>query len=455
MLENLLRQSEGKTLEFKENLKSLPSVIKTIIAFANTAGGIIVVGIEDKTKGIVGIANPLAEEERLASAISDTITPLLMPDMETQTFRNKEILIIRVPHMVGPYYIKFEGLEKSTYVRLGSTNRIADYQTLEALKYLSKNTSFDEIPCIQSTKESLNWTLITQTFQTVGKNISEQKAKILGIIVDHANRQYPSCGGILLFGSNRFERFPDSMVRCARFATNTREKIIDQLDITIDLTASIAAIISFIERNTSIRLEIGRTRSTDIREYPPEALREAATNAVLHTDYAIKGSSILIAIFQDRIEFTNPGALPFGLSLKHALAGSSRLRNRVIGKVFRELRLIEQWGSGLQRIIETCLQRGLKPPKFEELGNQFRLTIYNSPIEIPFLEPWKKKLLDHLLSSKEINTKQAAALWEVTTRTASARLKQLLGLGLVSKIATSAKDPLGVFVLSSNILCEK
>ena len=109
-------------------------------------GGIIIVGIQDRTKAIVGIADPLDEEERLASAISDTIVPFLMPDIETQTFRNKEIIIIRVPHVVGPYYIKSEGLEKSAYVRFGSTNRVADRQTLETLKLLSKNISFDEMP---------------------------------------------------------------------------------------------------------------------------------------------------------------------------------------------------------------------------------------------------------------------------------------------------------------------
>lgn len=291
-----------------------------------------------------------------------------MPDIETQTFRNKEIIIIRVPHVVGPYYIKSEGLEKSAYVRFGSTNRVADRQTLETLKLLSKNISFDEMPSLESTNKSLDLSLIEDTFKAVGKSISKEKIKMLGIVVDYANKPYPTNGGILLFGLNRFEIFPDSMVRCARFLTTTREKIIDQVDITIDMPSSIDRAISFIERNTSTRLEIGRIRATEITEYPSIAIREALTNAILHTDYAIKGSSILIAIFQDRIEFTNPGALPFGLSLEHALAGSSRLRNRVIGKVFRELKLIEQWGSGLRRRIDACLQRGLKLPKFEELG---------------------------------------------------------------------------------------
>src|SRR5258708_11212384 len=102
MIEEILKNNEGKTLEFKENLQSLQSIIKTVIAFANTAGGSIVIGVEDQTKRVVGINNPLIDEERLASAINDSIAPLLMPDIEILTYRKKELIIINVPHAVGP-----------------------------------------------------------------------------------------------------------------------------------------------------------------------------------------------------------------------------------------------------------------------------------------------------------------------------------------------------------------
>lgn len=79
MIEEILSREEGKTLEFKENTSSLQKIILTLIAFANTAGGILVVGVADKTKEIVGIKNVLLEEERLASAIADCVAPLLIP----------------------------------------------------------------------------------------------------------------------------------------------------------------------------------------------------------------------------------------------------------------------------------------------------------------------------------------------------------------------------------------
>lgn len=126
MIEELLHQEEGKTLEFKENTKSVDRIIHTIIAFANTAGGKILIGVKDKTKEVVGLRDPIEEELRLANAIADSIEPLFNPDIHVLSWRNKEFLVILVPHSIGPYYAKSKGLKKGTYIRLGSTNRLAD-----------------------------------------------------------------------------------------------------------------------------------------------------------------------------------------------------------------------------------------------------------------------------------------------------------------------------------------
>jgi predicted HTH transcriptional regulator len=106
MIQKLLIKEEGKTLEFKLNTSSLSGIIKTVVAFANTAGGTIVVGIEDKTKRVVGLADPLEEEMRLTNKIYESITPFITPNIEIQTYRNKPIILIQVPYAIGPYYVK-------------------------------------------------------------------------------------------------------------------------------------------------------------------------------------------------------------------------------------------------------------------------------------------------------------------------------------------------------------
>jgi ATP-dependent DNA helicase RecG len=100
--------------------------------------------------------------------------------------------------------------------------------------------------------------------------------------------------------------------------------------------------------------------------------------------------------FLTRIEFTNPGGLPFGQTIQKALMGFSKLRNRVIGRVFKELKLIEQWRSGLQRIIAVCEKEGLNIPLIEEHNNQFRLTLYGKRIQQRQLLIWEEVLIDHL-----------------------------------------------------------
>ncbi len=132
MIDQLLAENEGKTIEFKETARSLSGIMKTVVAFANSAGGIIVIGVKDKTKELVGLPQILSEEERLANAITDSILPLLTPDIEIQSSRGKELLIIRVSHGTGPYYLKSEGSERGVYVRFGSTNRV---------EYLKKENS--------------------------------------------------------------------------------------------------------------------------------------------------------------------------------------------------------------------------------------------------------------------------------------------------------------------------
>jgi len=157
MLEELISQNESKTLEFKESTKSLSTIIKTVIAFANTAGGTIIIGIKDRTKELIGVPNSLDEEERLINAISDSVAPLLIPDIEIQTYKKKEFIIINIPHIAGPYYLKSAGPQAGVYVRIGSTSRIADHDMHDNLKLFSKKISYDEIPFAKYKKEDLDW----------------------------------------------------------------------------------------------------------------------------------------------------------------------------------------------------------------------------------------------------------------------------------------------------------
>jgi ATP-dependent DNA helicase RecG len=260
--------------------------------------------------------------------------------------------------------------------------------------------------------------------------------------------QFRPLGGILLFGKQRTDHFPDSVIRCARFQGSTKERIIDSADVRSPLPSAIDEVITFVERNTQLASTIGRMHRVDTPQYPPAVVREAVINSLLHADYSLKGAQIQIAVFDKRIEITNPGGLPYGQTMKKALSGYSRLRNRVIGRVFRELGLIEQWGSGIPRIMAICEKAGLKLPQFEEQGIHFRTTLYSLRLEKSTLNKFEKALVNHIIKRGAVQTKEAAAVWKISDRQARTRLGQLVDRGILVRISTSPRDPRAVFVLS-------
>lgn len=447
MLEELLTKEEGKTLEFKENTISLHKIIQTIVAFANTAGGILVIGVKDKTKDVIGLANILKEEERIANAIADSVSPLLIPSLQLHTWRDRDLLLISVSHGFGPYYIKSKGIEKGTYVRFGSTNRLADAATILEIQRLKEHKYFDEQPNFDCAKNDINFDLAKELFAKISKKMTDRTAKSLGLIVQHHAGEFPSNGAVLLFADHSKKFFPDAIIRLGLFLGKDKSQIIDQQDLEVPISIALEPIIAFIRRHTSMAAEIGEIRRTDIPQYPPVVIREAVVNALLHSDYSIKGASIQIAIFEDRIEIINPGCLPFGLSIEAALSGISQLRNRVIGRVFRELNLIEQWGSGLGRMINICEKQGVLPPKFEEVGNFFRTTLYHGTNKLIHIEEWHKPVIEYLKIHNEILPKKTQELWKVTSRTASSRLKKMCEEGILVEISTSRFDPQKKFTL--------
>lgn len=303
------------------------------------------------------------------------------------------------------------------------------------------------MPFQDANNSIIDWEGAKSIFSKKKIKLTKEKAENLGIIVPQGNQVVPSNGGVLLFGKDRLKYFPDSLVRCARFGGVDKELIIDELEIIEHLPSSVEPALKFIQRNTQTRIEIGDIAHKKIPQYPPGAVREAVTNAILHADYAMKGATIMIAVFDNRIEITNPGGLIFGLTLKQALAGSSRLRNRVIGKVFKKLQLIEKWGSGLRRIISMCLKAGLPWPSIEATDNEFKITIFGIKEErVPLVE-WQENVIKYLKKHSRITTMQASKLFGTSTRTARIRLHELSELGFITRVASSEKDPNAYFIL--------
>lgn len=437
----LLRRPEGKTLEFKRDLSSPDGALKAVVAFANTAGGILLIGVEDRTGHVRGVRQPLDLEERVANLISDNIAPRLVADIEILPWRRTYVVAVQVyPSTIRPHHLKRDGTEAGTYVRVGSTNRRADAEMIQELSRSARGESFDEQPMADLDSEAVDFRAASESFAGVRK-LSRRDLETLRLVTRHQGRVVPTVGGVLLFGRDRDAQFPDAWVQAGRFGGSDKARILDRSEIrTLPITA-IDEAIAFVEKHSFHMADIGRVRRRERSTFPPLAVREAVINAVVHADYAQRGAPIRIAIFDDRLEIENPGLLPFGLTVEDLEHGVSKLRNRVVGRVFNELGLIEQWGSGIQRMIAACRDAGLAPPRFEEIATRFRVTIYAERVARPALDDTDQAIVYALLDGDGRSTGEIAALIGLTPRATRTRLARLVGSGLLREVGTGPQDP--------------
>ena len=438
---DLLKRTESKTLEFKRDLSSPDGVLRTIVAFANTAGGVLLLGVEDATGNVGGVAEPLAMEESLANLVSDSILPRLVPDIEILPWRGNHVLAVQVHPSAGrPHCLASAGLEDGVYVRVGSTNRRADRELIDELRRFARGETFDEQAMPDCDSEALDFRAASESFAAVRK-LSRADLDTLRLTVKHQGRKVPTVGGMLLFGTQRLDHFPDAWVQAGRFRGTDKAHIIDTAEIKNFPARAVEDAIAFVQKHSLHGMEIGAVRRKESWNLPPVAVREAIVNAIAHTDYSQLGAPIRISIFDDRLEVENPGLLPFGLTVDDLLQGVSKLRNRVIGRVFHELGLIEQWGSGIQRMVAVCRDAGLAQPVLQEIGTRFRVTIHTAKTHAPSVDKTDQAVLDALAEDNGLSTREIANMIGLTARATRIRLLKLVERGLVRVIGTGPQDP--------------
>jgi predicted HTH transcriptional regulator len=246
---------------------------------------------------------------------------------------------------------------------------------------------------------------------------------------------------MLLFGHERERHFPDAWIQVGRFAGTDKARILDHHELRGYLVPAIEETLTFIGEHLRRGATIKAVRRQDRWELPPVAIREAVINAVAHADYSQRGAPIRIALYDDRLEIESPGLLAFGLIVDDLTHGISRLRNRVIGRVLHELRLIEQWGSGIPRMEAACQDAGLAPPELEEIGQRFRVTLRTAHVGKPTTDILDDAILALLTDGQGRSTAQIAAHIERSPRATRTRLATLVERGLVREIGSGPQDP--------------
>ena len=373
--QKVINQPESKTLEFKRDLSSPKPILKTLVAFANTAGGRLVIGVTDD-KQLIGVHNPLDEEEKLSNLIADSISPRLVPNIELVTVEGKTLLVVEVfLSNSRPHWLNREGIEQGVYVRLGSSNRQADQALIAELRRSVEGIAFDEMPMPELTIDDLNIDATQQAFGD-SRRLNEQSLLTLKLLTHHQNKRVPTKGGILLFGKQRTLHFSDAWIQCGRFFGTQKLDIFDHIDIDSPLPQAVDEVMLFLKKHAFRSADLSEVRRKDVWSIPLGILREVVINAIVHSDYSQRGAPIRVTFLDDRIEVESMGILLPGLTIEEMKQGTSRIRNHVIARVFREINLIEQWGTGVRRIFTEARELGLPEPKIEEIGMRVRFTVY-------------------------------------------------------------------------------
>ena len=375
ILEQIAR-GEGKTLEFKAAIPTSERLAKSIIAFANTGGGKILIGVKDDGT-VMGIENSEVPDymDRIANMAHDLIHPLIVPEIYGYSLQELTIIVVEVyPSPVKPHFLKNLGKAAGVYIRVGATNKQADPEYVQELERQKLNISFDEDCCSDCPDqaeviEALRKLLAIQ----LRKEITEETLVNLKFLkVQQGKLQLTNAGPILMGAWEHVH------IKCARFKGDDSDVFIDRKELTGDLFFQLENAMKFLLANINLSGEVGadHLRRIDKYEIPPEALREALVNAIVHRDYVMSGSDIKVAVYDSRIEITSPGAFPRGITLEEVLDGRSEVRNKVIARVFKEAELIEQWGRGIRKLTRLCLEAGLQKPDIIETGMFVQVTFY-------------------------------------------------------------------------------
>lgn len=398
-MENVLLP-ESLQLEYKRevNLSSEKKrFLRTVIAFANGKGGKIFLGVDDKTRTVVGFTEDInlsTLADAITNSIMDNCTPQISHRIGVEEIDGKPVIAVEVfPGNFTPYYLKASGPEEGAFVRIGATTRKADAMLLEELRFRGARRSLDttlsagakaisekrltKFLTLMETEASANY----QDKGVVAKTLTKERLLEWNLISEASKKIYPNYGFELLEGT--CTTIAAAKIQCGLFLGKDRSDIRDTKIFEGPLFNQVHEVEAWIASKLEHRSIIHNLNRIDVMEFPDVALRELIVNAVCHRSYFEREEAILIALYRDRLEITSPGSLPGCMTVDQAINGYTFYRNPAIANAFNYVHLMEKWASGLPRVFHWFKLFGLRAPEIIDEGNAVRITLYRPGISWP------------------------------------------------------------------------
>lgn len=392
-LTQLIAPGESEQIEFKRSTGTRAEGARTVCAMLNGTGGFVFFGVNDRGE-LVGQDVTARTMEDIAQELR-RIEPPAFPDINVVPLENgRSVIVLRVPRGgSGPY--TYDG---RPYTRQGPTTSVMLQGRYEQLLLARMHAThrwenqpaqglnvsdLDHSEIIVTVEEAIR----RQRLEDPGTRAADELLLGFGLILDGQLLN----AAVALFGKTErlLPNYPQCSMRLARFRGTDKTEFVDNRQEVGNAFDLLKRAQRFLRDHLPVagRVVPGVFERVDEPLYPPEALREALANGLCHRDYSIPGGAVSVAIYDDRLEISSAGRLPFDITLDDLKRPhQSRPVNPLIAQAFYRRGLIESWGRGTLKMAELTDRAGLVPPEFESTGNdvlvRFRPIRYVPPTRV-------------------------------------------------------------------------
>jgi ATP-dependent DNA helicase RecG len=421
-VETLIQQGEGYNVEFKQSIPSKASdLAEEVCAFANAAGGVIIIGITDKGV-IAGVTLDNVAKSRLQN-ILNAVEPNLQVTVQEVVIQGKTVLCIECPSgKQKPYTVS-----GSIIIRNGpNSEKITSVERMREFFQQSNRIFFDEVVCkdfiYPSDFNSDYFKTFLEKAGITAKLSPEQLLQNLRLVNDEGRLLN---GAVLFFARDVQQFFDHAMIRCILFKGTDKRFILDSKEMRGHLVEQYEGAMTYILSKLNLRYEIENQRGgprKEVLEIPETVFREAIINSLCHRDYYEKGAVTMVEIYDDRVVISNPGGLVSSIP-KSEFGTKSLSRNPLVFGLMQRIDMVEKVGSGINRMQDTMREVGLPDPVFS-MDGFFTVTFYR-PIDF---EKWLNAWALHL-SVPQVKILQAV---HDNGRSTKPELSEIIGQGKTS-----------------------
>jgi len=459
-IKELIERGESETLEFKKSTAQLEKALKSICGFLNHKGGKVYFGI-DKNRKVIGQSVSDNTIRSISQKIRQRIKPEATTEISVLEINEKKVIEVKIKQGNNNLYY----LDGIAYKRVGTEDPVIPPEELERIILEKRRKYWDSEICGEASlkdidAEKVKWFLRKAKIERdigVDENMPVEEAlRRLKLIKDEKLTN----SAVLLFGRKLNDFFIQAEIRCARFkGTKAIKPFIDMKVFSRDIINQVDKALNFALEHIPMAawLVPGEIERKEKYEYPPDAIKEAIVNAIVHRDYSSTGN-VQVRVFDDRIDIRNPGKLPEGWTVEKLKEEHNSIpKNPLIADQFFLIKLIEKWGTGTNDMINECVNWGLPEPEFEFTGTSLVVTFRKAKLSEEILQTLslnerQKKSLEYILINKKITNNDYRALFpNISGETARLDLIDLVNKGLLKKVGTTK----GVYYIPSPKLSPK